>query len=420
MKKAILVAVPVLLVLGLIGYSIWRQLSKQTVEHPSSIAVPVVVITPRRGSISRVLSYAGTLEPKAMVTVTPKVPGRIERIDVREGDWVAKGEIVAEMDDEVVRLQMEQAGNAYRAAEAQYEKARKGVRSGELANAEALLAQAEKDVAAAEESYERLGKLYKEGTISRTRYEDADRQVSSARTQLENARRSVQMMQQGASTEELSMAESQMKAMQSQYELAKLGLDNARIASPLPGRVVKVHTDQGNMAGQSTPLVTIVQEDPMLVRIPVPEKHYGDLTERLASLSARVRLNALPDKEYRGRVSALSPTIDPASRTFTVEVELSNGGGLLHAGMYARVELVVERIPDALLLPAAAVVTRAGKTGVFTVRQGNSQVARFTTVVIGLAEGELVQIVQGLAETDRVISEGNTFLEEGETVAPAP
>jgi RND family efflux transporter MFP subunit len=320
------------------------------------------------------------------------------------------------MEDDVVRLQMEQAAGAYRAAEAQNEKAKKGVRSEELANAEALLAQSEKDVAAAEDSYERLGKLYKEGTISRSKYDDADRQVSSARTQLENARRNVQMMQNGASSEDLGMAESQMQAMQAQYSLAKLGLDNARIASPLSGRVVKVHTDQGNMAGQTTPLVTIVQDDPMLVRVPLPEKRYGELRERQGSLEAVVTLNALPGTTFSGRVSAISPVIDPASRTFTVEVELANARGLLRAGMYANVDLVLERFPDALLVPAVAVVERGGKMGVFTVHEDNSQIARFTETKVGLAQGDSVQVLVGLSDADRVVAEGNTFLEDGQTV----
>lgn len=417
-RRAILVTVSAAF-FGLVGLTVARQLGAGRQPEQGRGPVPVAVSSPRRGEIRRVLSYAGTVEPQATVTVTPKVAGRVESIAVREGDRVARGQLLAVMESDVVRLQMEQAQGAWRAAEAQYEKAKKGVRSEELENAEALLAQAEKDVASAEDSYQRLGKLYKEGTISRSRYDDAERQLGAARTQLENARRNVQMMRQGASTEELAMAESQMRAMQAQYDLARLGMDNARVTAPLSGHVVKVHTDQGNMAGQATPLVTIAQDDQVLVRVPVPEKHYGELRQRQDSLEARVTLNALPGRVYAGRVTAIAPTIDPASRTFSVELEVANPSGELKAGMYARVELVVERIDDALLVPAVAVVRRGGRTGVFTVHEGSSEVARFTEVETGLAEGQLVQVTRGLGETDRVVTEGNTFLEDGEEVSPA-
>lgn len=406
-------------VVGLIGYSVMSRVLAQSVKPDESAGVPVVATSPRRGEITRTLSYAGTLQPDSMVTLTPKVAGRIERILVKEGDWVAAGQVLVEMEDEVVRLQMQQAAGALSAAQAQFEKAKKGVRSEELQNAEASLAQAQKDVATAEQNFQRSERLYKEGAISRSKFEDGQRQFENAKTQVENARRSVQMMQKGASNEELDMAESQVKAMQAQYDLAKLQADYAKVTTPVAGRVAKVHTDQGNMAAQSTPIVTVVQDDTILVKIPVPEKYYGDIKARAASIEARVSPNALPGETFLGRVSAISPTVDPASRTFTVEVSLANGAGKLHAGMYAGVDLVVERIRDALLVPTVSLLKRGGKTGVYVLVQGGSWHAKFVEVATGLAEGDATQVLSGLAETDRVVSEGNSFLEEGEKVVPA-
>ena len=415
MRRRIIIGAAAAAACALIGLSIYRQLPKRGTESPA-VAVPVVVSTPRRGEVKRSLRYSGTLKPTAMVTITPKVPGRIERIGVREGDWVRQGQVVAAMEDDAVRLQVEQAAGAYSAAQAQYEKAKKGVRSEELENAEALVDQAEKDFDTAEESYQRLERLYKEGTISRSRYEEGERQYRSAQTQLENARRSLQMMQRGASNEELSMAESQMKAMEAQYELARLQLRNAEVVSPISGRVAKVHTDPGNMAAQSTPLITVVEEDPMLVAIPLPEKHYGELREKQADIEARLELNALPGRIFSGHLSAVSPTIDPTSRTFEVEVELGNPDGLLHAGMFARVELVLERVPDALLIPTAALLNRGGKQGVFVLSHASPRLAHFVEIRAGLTEGDVVQVLEGLSQDSEVVSEGNAFLEEGQLV----
>jgi HlyD family secretion protein len=408
-----------LTVAALIGYSVLSRTLKPSVGSEVRAGVPVVVTRPRKGDIARTLSYAGTLQPKSMVTLTPKVSGRIEKILVKEGDWVRQGQVLAQIDDQVVRLQMDQASGALRAAQAQFDKAKKGVRSEELQNAEASLAQAEKDLVSAEGSFQRSERLYKEGAISKSKFEDGQRQFQNAQMQMENARRNVQMMQKGASSEDLDMAQSQVNAMEAQYSLARLQADNAQVASPMAGRVAKVHTDEGNMAGPTTPLVTVVQDDPILVKVPVPEKYYGEIRERAAGIEARVSPNALPGQAFPGRVSAVSPTVDPASRTFTVEIEMGNAGGKLHSGMYAGVDLVMERIPDALLVPTVALVKRGGRTGVFTVHQANSQDARFTEVRTGLSDDESTQILSGLSDSDRVVSEGNAFLEDGEKVVPA-
>lgn len=413
-------------VAALIGYSIMRRVLPPRVDAGGAEAVPVSVENPRRGDIERTLSYAGTLTPAAVVTLTPKVAGKIERILVKEGDLVRQGQLLARLEDDVVSLQAAQAASALEAARAQREKARKGVRPEELANAEASLAQAEKDFTSAEDSFARAERLYREGTIARTRFEDAERQYRAAETQLANARRGVAMMQQGAGAEEQGMAEANMKALQAQYDLAKLQADNTRVLSPIAGRVARVLIDEGNMASQATALLVIVRDEEMSMRIPLPEKLYGEFHERGGAITAQVTLPALPDaKPLAGRIASISPTVDPASRTFTAEVLIANPRGRMRAGMYAKVDFVMERAEGALLVPLSAVVKRGEKQGVFIVEEAAAEgspdraaAARFREVVLGLRDGSKTQVLQGLAETDFVIIEGNAFLDDGQAVAP--
>jgi HlyD family secretion protein len=410
-----LVTIAVIAVLaGLVGWAVWSRFGRrETAAEP--VATPVAVQNPSRGAISRTLRYAGTLEPRAIVTVLSKVPGRVERILVSEGDAVRKGQLLVLMEDDVARLQADQASAVRAAAQAQLEKARRGVRPEELANAQATLAAAEKDLADAETASQRADRLYADGAITRAAHEEAQAKLRAARTGVENAERSVRMMEQGAGSEEQRMAEAALASAQAQEDLAKLNLDNTRIAAPIGGQVAKIPIDEGNLAGAATPLMVIVNETAMVVKAAIPERHYGAFLAAGESIRAEAAFAALADRgALPGRLITISPTIDPASRTFTAEVEVTDPKGDLRSGMYARVTFQVEHADDAVLVPAPALCTRSGVRGVFVV---DGDVARFRALKTGIEDGGMVQVLQGLADGERVVVDGNAFLEDGQRVS---
>jgi HlyD family secretion protein len=410
-----LLAIAALAVLaGLVGWSVWSRFGRREAA-PEPVAVPVAVQVPVRGPIRRTVRYSGTLEPRAMVTVLSKVPGRIERILVSEGDLVKKGQLLVLMEDDVARLQTDQASAALAAAKAQLEKARRGVRPEELASAQATLAAAEKDLADAEAAFQRAERLYADGAITKAAREEAQAKLRAARTSVENARRSVRMMEQGAGSEEQQMAEAQLASARAQYELAKLNLDNTRVSAPIGGQVAKIPTDEGNLAGAATPLAVIVNETTMVVKAAIPERHFGDFLAAGESLRTEAVFAALADRgALPGRVISLGPTIDPATRTFTAEVEVADPKSELRSGMYASVTFQVQRAEAALLVPAAALCSRSGARGVFTV---DGDVARFRALKTGIEADGAVQVLEGLADGSRVVVDGNAFLEEGQRVS---
>jgi len=414
MRRRLAAVIALVVLAALIGWSVWSRFGRREAA-PEPVAVPVVVREPARGPISRTLRYAGTLEPRAMVTVLSKVPGRIERILAAEGDAVRKGELIVLMEDDVARLQADQAAAALAAAEAQLEKARRGVRPEELANAQATLAAAEKDLVDAETAAQRAERLFADGAITKAAREDAQAKLRAARTGVENARRSVRMMEQGAGSEEQRMAEAQLASARAQADLANLNLDNTRITAPIDGHVAKIPIDEGNLAGAATPLAVIVNETAMVVKAAVPERHYGDFLAAGNGMRAEATFAALAGRgALPARVISVSPTIDPATRTFTVEVDVSDPRSELRSGMYASVTFEVERSEQALTVPTAALCTRAGDRGVFVVDDG---VARFRALSTGIEDGGSVEVLDGLAGSERVVVDGNAFLEDGQRVS---
>jgi len=420
------------------GLAAWALLSGSLSRQGTGAAeepAAVVVASPRVGPIERTFLYSGSLRAQRTITLTARVPGRIERILVEEGQLVGKDEPLLRIEDESVRLQMQQAYAGWQAAQAQYEKARRGVRSEELENARALYETAQKDLETAEESFQRSEKLFASGAIARAQYQEAESALRSARTGLENAGRTLKMLEQGASPEEQEMARSQAQAARASYDLARLQVDYAEIRAPEAGIVARILQDEGNSVGGAVPILVLVQDDPILAEIAVPERHYGELLSRKDHIACRVRPAPYPDAEpFVGTIASVAPTISPSSRTFTVTVEIPNPRALLRPGMYAEVELVMERRDQALLVPETAVLERDGRLVVFVVAGGSQGaqpgkpaeeatgaaeamwVARERSVEAGLRQAGSVEIREGISARDRVIVEGNVFLEAEQRV----
>jgi HlyD family secretion protein len=380
--------------------------------------VTVRVGRPRIGTVERVLSTSGTLTAGGTINVISKIAGRIEAVPVQEGQAVTEGELLVRIEEQTPRLQLEQAHAAWQAAQAQYEKALRGPRPQELENARALYEKAGKDLVTAEESFTRSEQLYDSGTIPKAQFEQAESTLRAARTKLENAGRSLQMLEEGASTEEKRMARAQADGAKASYELARLQLDNTRIRAPSAAVVAKVLEDEGNIIGTSTPIMVLVQDERIQVEIELAEKYYGEILHSGESLESRIFPDAYPGSEaFLGRIFTVAPTINPKSRTFTVTLDIADPKNLLRPGMYAEVELVLRRIPDALLVPASAVLERAGQQIVFVVEGSEGRaVASARTVEPGLLGTTEVQILSGIDPRDRVIVEGNSFLEDGQPI----
>ena len=273
-------------------------------------------------------------------------------------------------------------------------------------------------MAAAEESFARSQRLYGSGTIPKAQFEQAESALRAARTELENAGRSLEMLEEGASSEEKRMARAQADAARAGYELARLQLDNTRIRAPGPAVVARILQDEGNIVGTSTPILVLVQDERIQVEIELAEKYYGEILGSGESLEARIIPQAYPGSApFTGRIFTVAPTINPGSRTFTVTVDISDPQDRLRPGMYAEVELVLRRINDALLVPASALLDRAGRQLVFVVEgYGPNALASARDVVPGLSDAAEVQILSGVDLQDRVIVEGNSFLENGQPI----
>lgn len=338
-------------------------------------AAPMTVDTAAasRQEIIDYVTVVGNLIGESTVDVAPRVNGRIESINVRLGDRVTKGQLIAKMENFDVREQVKQA-------EASLELSRATARQREF------------DMKASLTTFERQKNLY-------------DRQLQTKQT-LEDAE-----ARYNASVAQVDVAKAQVMQTQARLDELKVTLANTSIISPSDGFIGKRNLDPGAFAGANTAVVSVVDITSVRMVANLVEKDFRRVAPGIA---AEVTTDVFPGEKFSGKVSRVAPVFDSATRTATMEIEVPNPGFRLKPGMYARVQLTVDRRPDALTVPRAAVVDVEGKRGVYLIDDGN--VAKFTAVRTGLQDALRVEILEGLNDGQRVITTGAMALRNGDKV----
>ena len=334
--------------------------------------MPVDMAPATRHEVVDYITVVGNLIGQATVDVVPRVGGRIESIPVKLGDRVSRGQVVAKIEDDQIREQINQ-------------------RMASLKVNEANVAQRESDAKLAETVYSRMKAQYDRDLLSKQLLEDAEAKYNTA-------------------VSNVGVAKAQLVQTQSSVDELKITLANTTVTSPVNGFVSRRILDQGAFAGANTVILSVV--DIGIVRM-VANLVEKDVKRVQPGVSALVEVDAFPGEQFTGQVSRVAPVFDPATRTAPMEIEVPNPGFRLKPGMYARVKLTVDRRPNALTVPRGAIADIEGKRGVFMME---NQVAKFHEVKTGLQDNERVEILEGLTEGQRVVTVGTLALRDGDRI----
>jgi HlyD family secretion protein len=176
---------------------------------------------------------------------------------------------------------------------------------------------------------------------------------------------------------------------------ARLNLERTRVRAPFPGRVASVNVVPGQLVNQGADLMTVLDLTPIKVQVQVLE---GELAHLAPGGKAELRFSAFPDEVFTGTIETINPMVDQQTRTAKVTVLVQNDDGRILPGMYARVKLEAQRIPDRILVPRSAILERDRRTMLFVYEDGK---AKWRYVTTGLENDEYVEIVEN-PETDMV------------------
>jgi membrane fusion protein (multidrug efflux system) len=201
-----------------------------------------------------------------------------------------------------------------------------------------------------------------------------------------------------------------LDALRAAYDSARLELNYTEIRAPIAGVVSARKIKVGNTISPNDPTFTVTNLDPLLAYVHVPEKEYRKIA---AGQGAEVVVDALAGQSFVGRISRISPTVDPQTGTFRARVEIPDPTRTLKPGMFARVNIVYERRRDALQLPRTAILDADGQQSVYVVQAGKAQQRVIRT---GLANGGWIEVLGGLKGDERVVTVGQAGLKSGTPV----
>ncbi|MBN2054144.1 efflux RND transporter periplasmic adaptor subunit [bacterium] len=217
--------------------------------------------------------------------------------------------------------------------------------------------------------------------------------------------------------EKKAITRQQFIAAQSSYEAAEAKLkqieilsDRARVKAPVTGIVVERFLEVGEYAGSGERLFIVHQDDPMKIEAGLPEidiSYFNEGTE------AEVRCDALPDETFIGRIARISPAVNEATQTVTLEIAVDNAAKRIRSGMSGRVKLIKRIYHDAVVIPQSAVLDTPDGQTVFVFRDGKAILRQVRT---GAIRDEYTLVTAGLSIGEQIIVVGQRNLIDGETV----
>ena len=372
-----------IIITAVIGWAIFSQFADQTHtrgEKDVSDPIPVEVEPIHHGSIEMRRMFSGTLEAFAEFVVASKVGGRVEVLDVDLADPVTRGQRVAQLDNKEFVQAVAQA-------------------QADLAVAKANLGEAGSALEIAVRELNRIETLQKRGVASESRLDMA---------------RADQLQKQAG----LEVAEAERIKSEASLETAKIKLGYTRVTADWTGgdeqRIVAERLiDEGNTISSNTPLMTIVELDPITGVIFITEKDYVRLkTGQAVTLTT----DAFPGEEFIGHITRIAPVFSQTSRQARVELTIHNPAHRLKPGMFIRAAVVLEKVPDAVIVPEKALTRRNDHSGVFVVADDSSRKAVWREVEEGIREGGMVQ-VKGDGLSGQVVTLGQQLLDNGSVVS---
>ena len=253
-----------------------------------------------------------------------------------------------------------------------------------------------------------IGDFVKEGQV----LAEIDKaQLLQAQLQLQN--QEVELQRLKSLYEEGGLSQSDYDAMQLQYNVLKTQVDNlienTTLRSPINGVVSARNYDVGDMYAMSMPIFTVEQIVPVKLLIGVSETDYSKVKK---GDSVTVTADAIPDKTFYGKVNRIYPTVDPATRTFTVEVKIDNAYKTLRPGMFARATINFGSNNN-VVIPDVAVVKQQGSGERFVYVLNEDNTVTYKKVVLGRRMGAEYEVLEGLEDGDKIVIGGQIRLKDG-------
>lgn len=357
-KKVKIVLGILLAVCLIVSYRIYSNVQKDKARAEKMSRVKTVAVTTghaSRQTIIPTMRFSGSLDPEWQAEVAAKVDGRLEKVYVKEGDRVNKGQVLAILEQTDTDANLLNARGSYLDAQANFSKA-------------------ERDLV-------RYEKLFANGAVS-------EQVVDNYRFARENA------------AAKLEAARGTLQGMESKSA-------GTILVAPADGIVAKRYYQEGYYAKAGTAIFSVADISMLKTVIHIPE---GQVAGVAVGNEAQIELPAYPDKKIVGKITRIAPVADQPSHTFAAEVSVDNSQGLL-AGVYANVYLTAQPRENVLTVPLHTIVMRDDQQTIFVADKDG--IIQRKVLVVGFTDDKYAEIISGITEEDLIVVEGQNKLREG-------
>jgi RND family efflux transporter MFP subunit len=382
---------------------------------PPEVVRPVKTMVVAAGDGLHIRSFPGRVEGSRNVELAFQVSGLLVSLPVKEGQNVAKNDIIAQLRQDEFQARLQAAQGQLDQARTALNALRQGERPEERSRREAQVRAAEARLANARTEFERHARLIRSNAVSRADYE---RTQTAYRVAQEDHRAALQILEQGtiARQEDIEAQEAQVRVLESGVVEANLHLADSTLRAPYDGVIGRRLVEERQNIRAQQPVVQFQDADEIVIVVDVPETvmiadiRTADIVHMIATFSSA------PGLEFPVRIREFAQVADPVTQTFQVRVALQSPPGMsVLPGMTATVTLTYRRaniLADQILVPISAVFKDAtGEQVTWVV--GPDHIVSRRPVQLGEATGGQIAIAAGLQPGDRVAVAGVAFLRDG-------
>src|ERR1700732_4634311 len=363
--------------------------------------VPVQVAAVEKTTIEHTVVAQAVLFPLAQSAIVPKISAPVKTFLIKRGSRVRQGQLLAVLEHEDLAAAAQDTKGTYDQAQATYEISTGADLPAEMQKAQLEVQAAKQMLDAQQKIYDSRQELFQQGALPRKELDQSRVDFTQARNQSEIAEKHLEAMQAIGKQQTLKSAARQLESAKGKYLGATAQLGYSEIHSPIDGVIADRPLFPGEMAAAGTPLLTVMDVSQVVARAHIPQQDAA-----LLKLGDKATITA-PGEEQpaEGKITVISPALDPNSTTVEVWVQAKNPEQRLKPGTSVQLSMLAQTIPDALVIPAASLLTAEdGATSVMLA--GSDNRAHQKPVKVGVRQGDDVQIVEGVKEGDRVVASG--------------
>jgi multidrug efflux pump subunit AcrA (membrane-fusion protein) len=380
--------------------------SKEEKEKEPEVSVQT---TPaEKKDISQVINEEAVIFPLQQATVAPKITSTIKQLLVRRGTPVKKGQLLAVLENADLSAAALASQGDFQQAEATYATTIGASLPQQIQKVELDAASAKSAFEAQEKIYISRKELFQKGAIPRRDLDAAEVAFVAARSQNEQTQKQLADLQRVGKDQALKSAQAQKLSAEGKYLGAKAQLSYSEIRSPIDGVVTDRPLYVGDLATANQPLLTVMNISKLIAKGHLPQSEAAQLK---VGNHAEIRVPGLEDA-IEGKVTLVSPALDPGSTTLEVWVEARKPSTYLRPGISVQVAITAKTDKNAVVIPAGTVFKNP-EGGDYVLLAGTDDKAHLKTVHVGIRNAGSAEIASGVNEGDSVITSGGYAVPDG-------